>query len=63
MYVQKVLQPLQSSTKQRDFEVLDNNPEDAYLSIEPLDQFDLDAEEPIVARPFKPTFHMTMGTM
>ncbi|KAH6616506.1 hypothetical protein C7974DRAFT_379402 [Boeremia exigua] len=38
------------------------NPEDAYYNIEPLVDFDLAAEEPIQARPFKPKFHMTMAT-
>lgn len=38
------------------------NPEDAYYNIKPLENFNIDAEEPIKARPFKPKFHMTMGT-
>ena len=40
----------------------DGNPEDEYYNIEPLLDFDVDTEKPIKARPFKPKFHMTMGT-
>jgi hypothetical protein len=36
--------------------------EDPYLAIEPLPNFDLNNEEPLKLRPFKPKFHMTMGT-
>ncbi|KAF1841957.1 uncharacterized protein K460DRAFT_409396 [Cucurbitaria berberidis CBS 394.84] len=35
--------------------------EDAYYSIEPLHNFDVDKEEPLKIRPFKPKFHMTMA--
>ncbi|KAF1932776.1 uncharacterized protein M421DRAFT_1366 [Didymella exigua CBS 183.55] len=57
----KASQPLQSSDKRRDSGVSDANSEDAYYNIEPLNDFDLDAEEPIKARPFKPKFYMTMA--
>lgn len=40
---------------------MEQNPEDAYYEIEALHDFDIDAEEPIKARPFKPKYHMTMG--
>jgi hypothetical protein len=36
--------------------------EDAYYAIEPLYNFDVDKEPPAKLRPFKPKFHMTMGT-
>jgi hypothetical protein len=54
---QKAAQPLQSNTKEQDFK----DPEDVYYNITPLSGFDVDTEEPIKARPFKPKFHMTMG--
>ncbi|KAJ8106054.1 hypothetical protein OPT61_g9796 [Boeremia exigua] len=51
---------LRSSVKQESRDS-DEKPEDAYYNIEPLEDFDVDAEEPIKARPFKPKFHMTMA--
>jgi hypothetical protein len=45
-----------------DSHVSDEDLEDAYYNIEPLNDFDLDAEEPFKARPFKAKYHMTMGT-
>lgn len=36
--------------------------EDAYYNIEPLHNFDVENKEPLKIRPFKPKFHMTMGT-
>ncbi|KAF9696974.1 hypothetical protein EKO04_004917 [Ascochyta lentis] len=50
-----------SSIKKRDLVVPEKLPEDAYYSISPLKDFDVDTEEPIKARPFKPKFHMTMA--
>lgn len=35
--------------------------EDAYHNIEPLHDFDVDNEEPLKIRPFRPKFHMTMA--
>ncbi|OAL49524.1 hypothetical protein IQ07DRAFT_540692 [Pyrenochaeta sp. DS3sAY3a] len=35
--------------------------EDDYYNIQPLHDFDLDNEEPLKVRPFKPKFHMTMA--
>jgi hypothetical protein len=57
-FLQKPPHPPQSPTKQKH---TDGNPEDVYYNIEPLRDFDVDTEEPIKARPFKPKFHMTMG--
>jgi hypothetical protein len=53
---QKPLQPHKSPEK--------HDPvysEDAYHNIEPLTNFDLDKEEPLKLRPFKPIYHMTMA--
>ncbi|XP_014555037.1 hypothetical protein COCVIDRAFT_27947 [Bipolaris victoriae FI3] len=35
--------------------------EEAYYSIEPLSDFDLEKTEPLQLRPFKPKYHMTMA--
>jgi hypothetical protein len=58
---QTASKPLQSGTTRRDSAVSDKSLEDAYYNIEPLSGFDLETEEPIKARPFKPKYHMTMG--
>ncbi|KAJ4346080.1 hypothetical protein N0V95_005696 [Ascochyta clinopodiicola] len=49
------------STKRSDSAISTDLPEDAYYNITPLKDFNLDVEEPIKARPFKPKFHMTMA--
>lgn len=36
--------------------------EDPYLAIEPLHDFDWKSTEPLKIRPFKPKYHLTMGT-
>lgn len=57
-YLRKSPYSTQSPTEQKQ---ADGSPEDVYYNIEPLRNFDVDAEEPIKARPFKPKFHMTMA--
>ena len=61
-YHQRALQPIESPAKRQNSVLSDENAEDAYYNITPLPDFDVDAEEPIKARAFKPKFHMTMGT-
>ena len=61
-YHQQALQPIESPAKRQNSVLSNENAEDAYYNITPLPDFDVDAEEPIKARPFKPKFHMTMGT-
>jgi hypothetical protein len=51
----------QSKSKSSGSAVSDKILEDAYYNIEPLNDFDLETEVPIKARPFKPKYHMTMG--
>ncbi|KAF2633607.1 hypothetical protein BU25DRAFT_444301 [Macroventuria anomochaeta] len=60
-YFKKAPRSLRLPVKRRDPAVSGENLEDAYYNIEPLNDFDVDAEEPIKARPFKPKFHMTMA--
>ncbi|KAL1594119.1 hypothetical protein SLS59_008953 [Nothophoma quercina] len=60
-YFKRALQPIESPAKRQDSVLSDENAEDAYYNITPLPDFDVDAEEPIKARPFKPKFHMTMA--
>ncbi|KAJ4412234.1 hypothetical protein N0V91_000703 [Didymella pomorum] len=51
----------QSKSKSSGSAVSDKILEDAYYNIEPLNDFDLETEVPIKARPFKPKYHMTMA--
>ena len=39
------------------------NPEAIYNAITPLPNFNLETEAPLKLRPFKPKFHMTMGSV
>ncbi|KAJ4994071.1 hypothetical protein SVAN01_00548 [Stagonosporopsis vannaccii] len=59
-YFKKSIQSRRPSPKE-DAKATVANPEDAYYNIVPLSDFDLETEEPIKARPFKPKFHMTMA--
>lgn len=36
--------------------------DDVYLHIEPLENFSWKTTEPLQLRPFKPVYHLTMGT-
>ncbi|KZM26362.1 hypothetical protein ST47_g2462 [Ascochyta rabiei] len=51
----------QPSAKRRNSTITANLAEDVYYNITPLKDFNINAEEPIKARPFKPKFHMTMA--
>ena len=52
--------PFSSPTKQKAEAIYS---EAAYDNIIPLPNFSLDTEPPLKLRPFKPKFHMTMGTV
>ncbi|KAF3033841.1 hypothetical protein E8E11_001618 [Didymella keratinophila] len=60
-FVKTATKPLHPGTTRSDSAGSDKSLEDAYYNIEPISEFDLETEEPIKARPFKPKYHMTMA--